>query len=101
MVRASWHNEIIAESEQTIVVEGNHYFHPGSVNWRLLEPSDNHTFCAWKGSASYYDVIVDGERNPDAAWTYPDPSAAARQIAGHVAFWHGVRVEQVRAAAAT
>lgn len=98
MVMASWHNKKIAESEQTIVVEGNHYFPPDSVNWQLLEPSDSHTVCPWKGTASYYHVVVDGERNPDATWVYPDPSAAARQIQGYLAFWHGVQVEQVQTA---
>lgn len=90
--QAIWKDAVIAESDQTIVVEGNHYFPPESVRREHLEPSDTHTRCFWKGTASYYDVVVDGQRNRDAAWYYPTPSAAARRIAGYVAFWRGVKV---------
>lgn len=92
-VRAVWNETVLAESPDTIVVEGNHYFPPDSVDWDHLEASDRHTTCPWKGRASYYSVVVDGERNPDAAWVYPDPKPAASEIAGRLAFWHGLRVE--------
>ncbi len=94
MARAVWQGKVLAESESTVVVEGNHYFPPGSVNREFLKPSDTHTVCGWKGTASYYHVEVDGQRNPDAAWYYPDPSDAAKQIKDHVAFWKGVQVEK-------
>ena len=90
--RAVWHGAVLAESDQTVVVEGNHYFPPDALNWQHFERSSKHTACAWKGVASYYDVVVDGQRNRAAAWTYPNPSPAAAHIAGYVAFWHGVRV---------
>jgi uncharacterized protein (DUF427 family) len=93
MARAIWQNTVIAESGKTIVVEGNHYFPPDAVRKEFLMPSNTHTECPWKGTASYYNVEVNGEKNPDAAWYYPDPRAAARQIKDHVAFWRGVRVE--------
>jgi uncharacterized protein (DUF427 family) len=92
-VRALWNGEVIAESDETVVVEGNHYFPPGSVDRSRLAESDTHTVCPWKGTASYYDVVVDGERNADAAWYYPAPKDAAAEIKDHVAFWHGVTVE--------
>ncbi|MCB0076497.1 MAG: DUF427 domain-containing protein [Anaerolineales bacterium] len=91
-MKASWNNATVAESDQTIVVEGNHYFPPDSIDQRYFEPSTTHTVCSWKGTASYYDVVVDGKRNKDAAWYYPDPKTAASQIAGYVAFWRGVKV---------
>jgi uncharacterized protein (DUF427 family) len=93
MARAIWQNTVIAESGKTIVVEGNHYFPPDAVRKEFLMPSNTHTECPWKGTASYYSVEVNGEKNADAAWYYPDPRAAARQIKDHVAFWRGVRVE--------
>ena len=93
MPRAVWNGEVLADSNDTVVVEGNHYFPVGSVNKQYLENSDSHTRCFWKGVASYYDVVVDGERNRDAAFYYPDPSEAASEIKDHVAFWRGVRVE--------
>lgn len=93
MARATWNGAVIAESDETVVVEGNHYFPPDSVNREYLVESSRHTTCPWKGVASYYDVEVDGERNPAAAWFYPTPSAAAADIKDHVAFWHGIRVE--------
>jgi uncharacterized protein (DUF427 family) len=91
-VRATFNGAVIAESDQTVVVEGNHYFPPHSIDDRYLEPSDIHTNCAWKGLASYRDVVVDGERAAGAAWYYPDPKEAAREIKDHVAFWKGVVV---------
>ena len=91
-MKAVWNNTVLAESDETIVVEGNHYFPPESVDSSYLRPSDQHTVCPWKGVASYYDVEVDGERLEGAAWYYPEPRPAARQIAGYVAFWKGVRV---------
>jgi uncharacterized protein (DUF427 family) len=93
MPQAIWNGAVIAESNDTVVVEGNHYFPPDSVSEQYLAPSDRHTVCHWKGTASYYDVVVDGQTNAGAAWYYPDPSPAARQIKDHIAFWRGVRVE--------
>ena len=92
MPRAVWNERIIAESDDTIVVEGNHYFPPEAVEKRYLRPSATRTTCSWKGVASYYDVVVDGSVNRDAAWTYPEPTQAAAQIARRIAFWRGVRV---------
>ncbi len=93
MPRATWKGSVLAESDRTIVVEGNHYFPPDSVRSEFFSPSDTHTHCPWKGEASYRNVEVNGERNPDAAWYYPDPSPAAKQIKDYVAFWKGIRVE--------
>ena len=93
MARAVWNNAVLAESDSTVLVEGNHYFPPEALRKEFFRPSATHTECGWKGTASYYDVVVGGEVNPDAAWYYPAPRDAARQIAGHVAFWKGVRVE--------
>ena len=92
MARATWNDAVLAESEQTIVVEGNHYFPPDAIRRPYFRDSSHHTECGWKGTASYYTVEVDGRRNPDAAWYYPEPKDAARQIAGYVAFWKGVTV---------
>lgn len=94
MVKATWNGKVIAESNRTKVVEGNHYFPPDAVDQDLLAPSDHHTGCPWKGTASYYHIEVDGERNPDGAWYYPDPlpEAAKLGIKDHVAFWKGVEV---------
>lgn len=86
---------VVAESPDTLRVEGNHYFPPESVNWEYLAPSDQTSVCPWKGVARYYDVVVDGKRLPAAAWTYETPSEAARHIAGYIAFWHGVKVVRV------
>lgn len=91
-VRAVYKGNVVAESDRTVVVEGNHYFPPEAVDRSLLAPSDTHTTCPWKGEASYYDVVVDGEANRDAAWYYPDPKDAAAEIRDHVAFWRGVEV---------
>ena len=93
MVQARLDGVTIAASEATIVVEGNHYFPPASIDWEKLQASDTRSRCPWKGLASYYDVVVDGERRTDAAWTYPLPSEAANEIKDYVAFWNGVRVE--------
>ena len=93
MPRAIWKGTVIAESPRCEVVEGNCYFPPSTVRREHLRPSATHTTCPWKGLASYYDVVIGGETNRDAAWFYPDPSAAARQIKDHVAFWRGVTVE--------
>jgi uncharacterized protein (DUF427 family) len=92
-MRALWNGAVLAESAETIVVEGNHYFPSDSVRHERLRDSDEHTVCHWKGLASYYDVVVEGQTNTAAAWYYPAPKEAAAQIAGHVAFWHGVKVE--------
>ena len=94
MARATWGGTVIAESEAVAMVEGNVYFPPGAVRQEFLRRSETHTTCGWKGQASYYDVVVGGEVNRDAAWFYPEPSPAARHIAGYVAFWHGVTVER-------
>lgn len=93
MPTATWNGAVLAESDETIVVEGNHYFPPNSINPGFFEDSDTRTTCPWKGVASYRTVVVDGERNPDAAWYYPEPKEAAAQIAGYVAFWRGVTVD--------
>lgn len=93
MAKAIWKGTTIADSADTVVVEGNHYFPPESVNSQFLRPSETHTKCPWKGTASYYDIEVNGERNRDAAWFYPDPFSAAAQIKDRIAFWKGVRVE--------
>ncbi len=88
---------MLAESDHTVVVEGNHYFPAEDVHRQYLRDSTTQTRCPWKGVASYYGVVVDGKENPDAAWYYPEPSPAAAEIAGRIAFWHGVRVERVGA----
>ncbi|HZB66093.1 MAG TPA: DUF427 domain-containing protein [Ornithinibacter sp.] len=92
-MKAIWNGTVIAESDDTVVVEGNHYFPAESVDRSLLRPSDTHTVCPWKGTASYWSLEVDGRSNPDAAWYYPEPKEAAAQIRDHVAFWKGVTVE--------
>jgi uncharacterized protein (DUF427 family) len=91
-MKAIWNNQVIAESNDTIVVENNHYFPKDSVNAEYIKPSPTHTTCPWKGLASYYSLDVDGLHNPDAAWYYPEPKAAAENISGYVAFWKGVKV---------
>ncbi len=93
MPRAIWKGAVIAESDRCVEVEGNQYFPPDAVRREYLRDSATHTTCGWKGLASYYDVVVDGEVNRDAAWFYPEPKDAAKQIVDHVAFWRGVRVE--------
>ena len=91
-MKAIWNGTTIAQSDETVVVEGNHYFPAESIDRQYFVDSDHHTVCPWKGTASYYTVEVDGQRNQDAAWTYPAPKEAAANIAGHVAFWRGVEV---------
>jgi uncharacterized protein (DUF427 family) len=93
MARATWNGVIIAESDDTLVVEGNHYFPPDAIKEEYFEPSSTHTVCGWKGTASYFDVVVDGQRNSDAAWFYEAPKPAAEQVRGRVAFWKGITVE--------
>ena len=93
MRRATWNGAVLAESDRTIEVEGNQYFPPDAVDRQYVRESQTHTVCPWKGTASYYDVVVDGQTNKDAGWYYPQPKDAAKEIANHVAFWHGVVVE--------
>jgi len=95
MAKATWNGATIAEApiEATHRVEGNIYFPLSAVNRDYLRPSDHHTLCPWKGTASYYNLEVDGKRNENAAWFYPDPSVKAAEIKGFVAFWKGVQVE--------
>jgi len=93
MPRAVWNGAVLAESNHCVVVEGNQYFPAEAVHWEFFRKSDTHTVCSWKGTASYYDLVVGGEVNKDAAWYYPTPKDAATQITNHVAFWHGVTVE--------
>ena len=93
MAKALWNGAVIAESDETVVVEGNHYFPRDAINAEYFAESDAHTVCPWKGVASYLDVVVDGNVNTGAAWYYPTPSAAAADIKDYVAFWRGVRVE--------
>jgi len=91
-MRAIWKATVIAESDDTVIVERNHYFPIDSVGAEYLKPSDTQSWCPWKGQASYYHVRVDGELNPDAAWYYAEPKTKAAQIKGHIAFWKGVEV---------
>jgi uncharacterized protein (DUF427 family) len=93
-MKATWEDTILAESDRTIVIEGNHYFPPDSIKRQYFAPSDMHTTCHWKGIANYYHVQVGDKSNPDAAWYYPEPKEAARSITEHVAFWRGVKVSQ-------
>jgi uncharacterized protein (DUF427 family) len=91
-MKAIWNDVTLAESDDTVVVENNHYFPPDSVKREYLKESDTHTTCPWKGEASYYTVVVNDEVNKDAAWYYPEPKEAAQQIKDYVAFWKGVEV---------
>jgi uncharacterized protein (DUF427 family) len=93
MPRAIWNGAVIAESDRCVVVEGNKYFPPEAVRREYLRDSDTHTVCSWKGTANYYDVVVNCETNKDAAWYYPDTKAAADNVKGYIAFWKGVTVE--------
>lgn len=95
-IRAVWHDTVIAESDNTVRVEGNHYFPVEDVRTELFEESPTRTVCPWKGRAHYWTVVVDGKRNQDAAWYYPHPWPLARRITGRVAFWRGVTVTQSR-----
>jgi uncharacterized protein (DUF427 family) len=91
-MKAVWNGHVIAESDETVVVEDNHYFPPSSVNQSLLRESDTHSTCPWKGEASYYDVVAGDDVNTDAAWYYPNPKPAANNIVDHVAFWKEVEI---------
>ena len=91
-MKAIWHGAVIAVSDDTVVVEGNHYFPAAAVDRRYLLPSNTRTMCPWKGEARYHTLFVDGDANPDAAWTYPEPKDAAAEIRDRVAFWKGVQI---------
>lgn len=93
MAKAVWNGVTLAESDATRIVEGNHYFPPDAIRWEYFKKSDTTTVCPWKGNASYYSIEVNGDVNRDAAWTYPSPKPAAREITDYVAFWRGVRVQ--------
>lgn len=93
MAKATWRGAVLAESRECRLVEGNHYFPPEALRLEYFVPSVTHTRCGWKGTASYYDIVVDGHHNRDAAWYYPEPEPAAVDIRGYVAFWRGVTVE--------
>ena len=91
-MKAIWNSTVIAESDSTIVIEGNHYFPPESIKKEFFQESNTHTQCSWKGTASYYTVKINGKDNRDSAWYYPEPSEAATRIKGYIAFWKGVEV---------
>jgi len=91
-MKAVWNGAVIAESDDTVVVEGNHYFPVGALKREYIKPSETHTTCGWKGLASYYSLVVNGKENADAVWYYPEPMKGAEAVAGRVAFWHGVEV---------
>lgn len=93
MAKAVWNGRVLAESNNTVIVEGNHYFPKSSINEDYFVTNQNTSVCPWKGTASYYDIVVDGKVNQGAAWYYPTPKSAASNIKDHVAFWRGVRVE--------
>jgi uncharacterized protein (DUF427 family) len=93
MARAIWNDTVIAESDATVMVEGNHYFPPTSLTPDVLQSSSDSSVCPWKGTASYYDIVVGDQTNPGAAWYYPEPKEAAANIKDHVAFWRGVTIE--------
>jgi len=93
MKQAIWNGKVIAESDKTIVIEGNHYFPATTIKKEFYQPSNTHTVCPWKGTASYYSLQVDGKENKDAAWYYPETKGAAKNIEGYVAFWKGVEVK--------
>jgi len=93
-MKAIWNGTVIAESDDTVIVEGNHYFPAGAVDKKYLLPSNTKTTCHWKGEASYHTVFVDGDANPDAAWYYANPKEAAAQIKDRIAFWKGVKVTE-------
>lgn len=92
MVTATWNGVVLAESDSTEIVEGNHYFPPASIKREYFKPSDTHTTCPWKGTASYYNIDVNGQLNQDAAWYYPETKPKADNIKGYIAFWKGVEV---------
>jgi len=91
-MKAIWNDRVIAESDDTIVVENNQYFPPAAIKKEFFTPSDTHSVCPWKGVASYYNIEVDGKTNRDAAWYYPQPKDAAKEIKDYIAFWKGVKV---------
>ncbi len=93
-MKAIWNNEILAESDDTVVVEGNHYFPEDAINKEFFRASETHSVCPWKGTASYYDIVAGGKTNKDAAWFYPQAKDAAKEIENHVAFWKGVEVTE-------
>ena len=93
-MKAIWNNTVIAQSNETVKLEGNYYFPPGSVVTQFLRDSSTHTTCSWKGKASYYDIVIDDSINMDAAWYYPEPKQEALNIENHVAFWHGVEFSE-------
>lgn len=93
-MKAIWNNQVIAESDETIIIEGNHYFPPNTIKEEFFKSSDTHTVCPWKGTASYYTLDVEGEQNKDAAWYYPETKDLASKIKGYVAFWKGVKVSK-------
>ncbi|KNC19483.1 hypothetical protein AC792_06480 [Arthrobacter sp. RIT-PI-e] len=94
MPKAIWNDQVIAESEHTVMVEGNHYFPSDSISEEFFTPTQTQTQCPWKGTASYFSLEVDGEQNTDAAWSYPEPKEAAENIRGHYAFWKGVTISE-------
>jgi uncharacterized protein (DUF427 family) len=94
MAKAIWKGKVLAESNDTIVIEGNHYFPPESINRDYFQDSGTHTTCPWKGKANYYNIVDNGDTNKDAAWYYPNPSNMASEIKDYVAFWRGVNVER-------
>ena len=93
-MKAIWKGTVLAESDDTVIVEGNHYFPSDSIKTEFLQPSETHTVCGWKGTASYYDIVANGETNPDAAWYFPETKAEAKEIEGRIAFWKGVEVSE-------
>ncbi len=93
-MKAIWNGKVIAESDETVVVEGNHYFPADTIKQEYFEETDTNTVCGWKGTASYYTINVDGEKNADAAWYYPDAKSEAKNIENYVAFWKGVEVTE-------
>jgi uncharacterized protein (DUF427 family) len=92
-MRATWRETVLAESDDTVEIEGNHYFPSAAIKAEYFRPSESHTICPWKGVASYYDLVVDGQVNANAAWYYPETKEAANSIKGRIAFWKGVKVE--------
>ena len=93
-MKATWKNQVVAQSEETIVIENNHYFPPSSVNMKFFDNSTTTSTCPWKGEATYYNIKVGNEINSDAAWFYPEPKEAAKEIANYVAFWKGVIIDE-------
>lgn len=93
MAKAIWNGTVVAEGPDTVVVDGNHYFPPTAVKMEYFKPTDTHTVCGWKGTASYFTIEAGGQTNPDAAWSYPEPKPEAQHFAGYFAFWKGVTVE--------